>query len=183
YLEGGSTSGQALPPGLRESERLESPIFTPATKAQAGHDQNISRDEAAAIVGEETLAELERLSLAVYTFGARHAASRGILVADTKLEFGRADGGQIVLGDEVLTPDSSRFWPAASYRAGTSQPSFDKQFVRDYAASLGWDKTPPAPTLPEEVVSGTRARYAEVFELLTGISLAAYCSDPSVVLA
>jgi len=183
YVETGSTSGHPLPGGLKESQRLEQPIFTPATKAKTGHDENISRDEASTIVGADVLAELERLSLALYEFGAKHAASREILVADTKFEFGRDRDGQIVLGDEALTPDSSRFWPASSYAEGTSQPSFDKQFVRDYASSVGWGKAPPAPELPDDVVSGTRGRYTEAFELMTGIPFSRYLDDPSVVLA
>jgi phosphoribosylaminoimidazole-succinocarboxamide synthase len=182
YLQTGATSGHVLPPGMLESERLPEPIFTPATKAQTGHDENISRAQAADLVGPDLLAEVERLSIALYSFGADHAASRGIILADTKFEFGLDDAGRIVLGDEALTPDSSRFWPADVYEPGRAQPSFDKQFVRDYTETLDWDKTPPGPELPDEVVAGTRARYVEAFELITGMPFAAYLTDPQVVL-
>jgi phosphoribosylaminoimidazole-succinocarboxamide synthase len=182
YLATGSVCGIELPPGLRESEKLEEPIFTPATKAVEGHDENIDAERAAAIVGEERLRELERLSLALYRFAQEHAAARGILIADTKLEFGLDGEGRIVLADEIFTPDSSRFWPAQDYQPGRPQPSFDKQFVRDYCESLGWDKAAPGPELPEEVVAGTRARYVEAFERLTGVPFAAYLEDPQVVL-
>jgi phosphoribosylaminoimidazole-succinocarboxamide synthase len=182
YLATGSVCGIELPPGLRESEKLEEPIFTPATKAVEGHDENIDAERAAAIVGEERLRELERLSLALYRFAQEHAAARGILIADTKLEFGLDGEGRIVLADEIFTPDSSRFWPAQDSQPGRPQPSFDKQFVRDYCESLGWDKAAPGPELPEEVVAGTRARYVEAFERLTGVPFAAYLEDPQVVL-
>jgi phosphoribosylaminoimidazole-succinocarboxamide synthase len=171
-----------LPPGLTESERLAEPIFTPATKAQSGHDENITRAEAAEIVGAAMLAEVERVSLELYRFASEHAAARGIILADTKFELGLDDAGRLVLADEALTPDSSRFWPADEYRPGGPQPSFDKQFARDYAESLGWDKSPPGPELPDEVVAGTRARYVEAFERLTGIPFDAYLDDPDVVL-
>jgi phosphoribosylaminoimidazole-succinocarboxamide synthase len=181
YLATGATSGHALPPGLEEAQKLPEPLFTPATKAQEGHDENIDRAQAAELIGEKRLAEIERYSLELYAFGSDYAAERGIILADTKFEFGVDAGGTIVLGDEALTPDSSRFWPAAEYRPGGAQPSFDKQFVRDYVQSIGWDKAPPAPELPDEVVAGTRARYIEAFELLTGLSFESYLADPSVV--
>ncbi len=183
YVESGETSGHALPPGLRESDALPKPIFAPATKAKEGHDENIDRGRAAALVGEERLADLERVSVALYRFGAEWAAQRGLILADTKFEFGLDRDGRLVLGDEALTPDSSRFWPAADYEPGRPQPSFDKQYVRDYCESLGWDKTPPGPELPADVVAGTRARYAEAFERLTGIGFDDYLADPTVVLA
>jgi phosphoribosylaminoimidazole-succinocarboxamide synthase len=181
YLRSGSTSGRALPEGLRESERLPDPIFTPSTKATAGHDENIDAEQAAALVGTKRYEEVEQAALALYRFAAEHAAARGILIADTKLEFGVDADGQLVLADEAFTPDSSRFWPADEYEPGGGQPSFDKQFVRDYCESLGWDKTPPGPKLPEEVVAGTRARYVEAFERLTGIGFDEYLADPTVV--
>ncbi|HEX2110865.1 MAG TPA: phosphoribosylaminoimidazolesuccinocarboxamide synthase [Gaiellaceae bacterium] len=183
YLASGSTSGHALPPGLRESERLPAPIFTPATKAVEGHDENIGRDDAAALVGGELLERVEQASLALYELAARHASARGIILADTKFEFGLDVDGRLVLADEALTPDSSRFWPADEYEPGRPQPSFDKQYVRDYCESLGWDKAPPGPELPEDVVAGTRARYVEAFERLTGIAFDDYLADPRVVLA
>jgi len=182
YRRTGSVCGHALPPGLTESERLPEPIFTPATKARSGHDENITREEAAEIVGAALLAEVERVSLQLYRFASEHAAARGIILADTKFELGLDDAGQLVLADEALTPDSSRFWPADEYRAGGPQPSFDKQFARDYAESLHWDKSPPGPELPDEVVAGTRARYVEAFERLTGIPFDAYLDDPEIVL-
>jgi len=168
YRATGSTSGHALPPGLRESERLPEPIFTPATKAQTGHDENISREQAAELVGAERLAEVERVSLALYAAAAEHALARGIIIADTKFEFGLDADGTLVLADEALTPDSSRFWPADTYEPGRVQSSFDKQFVRDFCETTGWDKTYPGPELPDDVVEGTRARYVEAFERLTG---------------
>ncbi|HEU0303034.1 MAG TPA: phosphoribosylaminoimidazolesuccinocarboxamide synthase [Gaiellaceae bacterium] len=182
YLADGAICGHPLPAGLRESERLPEPIFTPSTKATAGHDENIDATRAAELVGEDRFRELERLSLELYTLVSEHAAERGIVVADTKLEFGLDPEGHIVLADEAFTPDSSRFWPADEYAPGGPQPSFDKQFVRDYCESLGWDKTPPGPELPAEVVEGTRARYVEAFERLTGIAFEAYLADPEVVL-
>jgi phosphoribosylaminoimidazole-succinocarboxamide synthase len=165
YQATGAVCGIELPPGLDESERLPEPIFTPATKAEVGaHDENVDFDRAAEIIGDRPLLEeLRRLSLALYERGAEHARARGIILADTKFEFGRRADGSIVLGDEVMTPDSSRFWPADGYEPGRSQPSFDKQYVRDWAAGSGWDKTPPAPALPDEVVEGTRARYREAY--------------------
>ena len=182
YLASGAVCGHELPAGLRESDRLPEPIFTPATKATEGHDENIDAARAIALVGEERFRELERLSLELYAFVSEYAAERGIVLADTKLELGLDGDGRIVLADEVFTPDSSRFWPADEYVPGGPQPSFDKQFVRDYCETLGWDKTPPGPELPEDVVAGTRARYVEAFEQLTGIDFDAYLADPDVVL-
>jgi phosphoribosylaminoimidazole-succinocarboxamide synthase len=182
YQAKGATSGHMLPAGLLESDRLPEPIFTPSTKAKEGHDENITREQAAELVGPDTFREIERLSIELYRFGAGHAAARGIILADTKFELGHDDSGQIVLADEALTPDSSRFWPADGYEPGKAQPSFDKQFVRDYAESLGWDKTYPGPELPEEVVEGTRTRYVEAFERITGISFDHYLEEPEVVL-
>jgi phosphoribosylaminoimidazole-succinocarboxamide synthase len=182
YLATGEVCGLPLPSGLEESEKLPEPIFTPATKAQEGHDENIDREQAAELVGEELLAEAERVSLELYRFAAAYAAERGIVIADTKFELGRDPAGALVLGDEALTPDSSRFWPADEYEPGHGQASFDKQYVRDYCESLGWDKAPPAPELPPEVVAGTRARYVEAFERLTEIPFDDYLADPSVVL-
>ena len=183
YRANGEVCGHRLPDGLRESDRLPAPIFTPATKAPSGHDENITRARAAALVGAERLAEVERLSLALYRFAADYALERGIIIADTKFEFGRDGDGRLVLGDEALTPDSSRFWPAADYAPGGPQPSFDKQFVRDFCEQTGWGKTHPGPELPGEVVAGTRARYVEAFERLTGISFDDYLGDPQVVLS
>ena len=181
YLASGATSGHELPAGLEEAQKLPSPLFTPATKAQEGHDENIDHQQAASLIGQEQLDAIERYSLELYAFGSDYAAERGIILADTKFEFGVDRDGTIVLGDEALTPDSSRFWPAAEYQPGGAQPSFDKQFVRDYVQSIGWDKAPPAPELPDEVVTGTRARYVEAFELLTGLSFESYLKDPSVI--
>ena len=173
YSETGSICGVGLPEGLRESDRLPRPIFTPATKAEFGdHDENVDFDRAAEIVGDRALMEeLMRISIELYEFGARHAAEKGIILADTKFEFGRHPGAEVVLGDEVLTPDSSRYWPADRYEAGHSQPSFDKQFVRDWADAAGWDHSPPAPELPEEVIAQTRDRYLEAYERITGEEL------------
>jgi phosphoribosylaminoimidazole-succinocarboxamide synthase len=182
YQSKGATSGHTLPTGLLESDQLPEPIFTPSTKAKEGHDENITREQAAELVGRDAYHEIERLSIELYRYGADHAAARGIILADTKFELGHDDSGRIVLADEALTPDSSRFWPADGYEPGKAQPSFDKQFVRDYAESLGWDKTYPGPELPEEVVEGTRARYVEAFERITGISFDRYLEDPEVVL-
>jgi phosphoribosylaminoimidazole-succinocarboxamide synthase len=182
YLATGSVCGYALPAGLRESERLPEPIFTPATKAATGHDENILTTVAADLVGPELYAEVERTALALYRFAAAHAELRGIIVADTKFEFGLAPDGRLVLGDEALTPDSSRFWDAQAYAPGAPQPSYDKQYVRDYCESLGWDKSYPGPELPAEIVAGTRARYVEAFELLTGHAFDEYVADPQVVL-
>jgi phosphoribosylaminoimidazole-succinocarboxamide synthase len=183
YQAHGEVSGHRLPAGLRESDRLPEPIFTPASKAQTGHDENITRAAAAAVVGAERLAEVERLSIELYRFAADHALERGIIVADTKFEFGLSREGRLVLGDEALTPDSSRFWPADRYAPGGPQPSFDKQFVRDFCEQTGWNKTYPGPALPERVVTGTRARYVEAFERLTGIPFDNYLADPQVALS
>jgi phosphoribosylaminoimidazole-succinocarboxamide synthase len=170
YGAAGAVCGIDLPAGLVESEELPEPIFTPATKAAVGdHDENVDFDRAAEILGDRPLLEeLRVLSLEIYRFAAAHARERGIILADTKFEFGRDADGRIVLGDEVLTPDSSRFWPADGYEPGRPQPSFDKQYVRDWASSSGWDKSPPAPELPDGVVAGTQARYAEAYERITG---------------
>jgi phosphoribosylaminoimidazole-succinocarboxamide synthase len=182
YRETGAVCGHRLPPDLRESEQLDEPIFTPATKAQTGHDQNITREQAAELVGAERLTEVEHVSLELYRTAAEYAASRGIVIADTKFELGLDDEGTLVLGDEAFTPDSSRFWPADEYEPGRPQPSYDKQFVRDYAESLDWDKTPPGPELPADVVEGTRARYLEAFEQITGVPFDDYAADPKRVL-
>ena len=182
YTASGSVCGHDLPAGLRESDRLPTPIFTPATKAQTGHDENIDREQAAELVGAELLAEAERVSLALYGFASEYAAERGIVIADTKFELGLDERGTFTLGDEALTPDSSRFWPADEYEPGRAQPSFDKQYVRDWCESLGWEKEPPGPELPDEIVGGTRARYVEAFERLTGIAFDEYTADPNVVL-
>jgi phosphoribosylaminoimidazole-succinocarboxamide synthase len=182
YVATGEVCGHRLPEGLTESVQLPEPIFTPATKAQTGHDENIDRETAAELVGAELLAEVERIALDLYRAVSEHAAARGIIVADTKLEFGLDPDRRVVLGDEAFTPDSSRFWPADEYAPGHPQPSFDKQFVRDYCETLGWDKTDPGPELPDDVVAGTRARYVEAFERLTDISFDAYLDRPEVVL-
>jgi phosphoribosylaminoimidazole-succinocarboxamide synthase len=174
YQASGAVCGHVLPPGLRESERLPEPIFTPATKAEAGHDINIDLETAGRLIGRDQVAELERLSIRVYQQAADYAAERGIIIADTKFEFGLDDAGRVVLGDEVLTPDSSRFWPVRGYEPGRTQPAFDKQYLRDWLETLDWDKTPPGPDLPGEIVSGTRSRYVEAYELLTGEPFAAY---------
>ncbi|MFC5187396.1 phosphoribosylaminoimidazolesuccinocarboxamide synthase [Actinomadura harenae] len=168
YQKDGAVSGVTLPPGLVESDRLPEPIFTPTTKATEGHDEFITYDEMVAEIGADTAAELRETTLEVYRRGAALALDRGIIIADTKLEFGRAADGTLVLGDEVLTPDSSRFWPADKYAPGRTQDSLDKQFVRDWSSTLDWDRTPPGPEIPAEVVDATRARYVEVYERLTG---------------
>jgi phosphoribosylaminoimidazole-succinocarboxamide synthase len=171
YQATGRVSGIELPPGLRESERLPTPIFTPSTKAETGHDEAIDFDAAAELVGDRDLmGQLRDASIALYRFAAEHALERGVILADTKFEFGLDDAGTLVVGDEVLTPDSSRYWPADGYEPGHGQPSFDKQFVRDWASRSGWDKTPPAPELPDDVVAGTRARYVDAYERITGES-------------
>jgi phosphoribosylaminoimidazole-succinocarboxamide synthase len=175
YQQGGTVCGIKLPSGLRESDRLPEPIFTPATKATTGHDVNISEEEAARIVGTSTIETLRNLTLRLYSRGAAHAEHRGIIVADTKFEFGRIiDGpnaGEIMLIDEVLTPDSSRFWPRDLYAPGGPQPSFDKQYVRDYLESIRWNKQPPVPELPEDVIEKTRDKYIQAFRQLTGLGL------------
>ena len=182
YRETGTVCGQLLREGLRESERLPEPIFTPATKATEGHDENIDEKQAAALCGEDRYREAKEASLELYRFASAHAEERGIILADTKFELGVARDGTVVLGDEALTPDSSRFWPVDGYVPGAAQPSFDKQFVRDWCQETGWDKTPPGPELPDDVVAGTRARYVEAFERLTGIPFDRYLVDPEVVL-
>ena len=170
YQATGEICGIELPEGLQESEQLPEPIFTPATKAEIGdHDENVDFERAAEIIGDRALLEeLRRLSIAIYELGAAHARERGIILADTKFEFGRRPDGTIVLGDEVLTPDSSRFWPADGYEPGHGQPSFDKQYVRDWASGSGWDKTPPAPALPDDVIGRTRELYVDAYERITG---------------
>jgi phosphoribosylaminoimidazole-succinocarboxamide synthase len=176
YQATGKVCGIQLPPGLRDSDRLPEPIFTPATKEQSGHDINISEGEAAKLVGPAVLAKAKALTLRVYAEGAAYAESRGIIVADTKFEFGILPGSgrpedRLILIDEVLTPDSSRFWPKDVYKAGGPQPSFDKQFVRDYLESIRWNKKPPVPSLPADVVEKTREKYVEAFRRLTGKEL------------
>ena len=175
YQQTGSVCGVKLPTGLRESDRLPEPIFTPATKAATGHDINISEEEAGRIVGRETVETLRNMTLHLYSRGAAHAEHRGIIVADTKFEFGRTlDGpgkGAIILIDEALTPDSSRFWPRDLYAPGEPQPSFDKQFVRDYLESIRWNKQPPVPSLPDDVIEKTREKYVQAFRLLSGLEL------------
>jgi phosphoribosylaminoimidazole-succinocarboxamide synthase len=182
YGRTGKVSGHVLPDGLRESDRLPEPIFTPSTKAAEGHDENIDAAAAIEFVGEERFREVERVALELYRFASEYAAERGILIADTKFEFGLDPDGTLVLADEAFTPDSSRFWPADEYEPGRPQPSFDKQYVRDYCESLGWDKTAPGPELPDEIVDGTRRRYVEAFERLTGLSFDDYLADPAVAL-
>jgi phosphoribosylaminoimidazole-succinocarboxamide synthase len=162
--------GIKLPPGLRDSDRLPEPIFTPATKAETGHDENISEEQAAKIIGQDTVVRLKELTLQLYSRGVEYAKTRGIIVCDTKFEFGLIDG-KISIVDEMLTPDSSRFWPADQYSPGKSQPSFDKQFVRDYLEKIGWNKQPPAPELPDDIVNATSAKYVEALRLLTGRDL------------
>ncbi len=175
YQASGSVSGIALPAGLQESERLPEPIFTPSTKATEGHDEAIDFEGAVAAVGDRALMERVRdVSLALYAAAAEHAAERGVILADTKFELGLDADGELVLGDEALTPDSSRYWPADGYAVGRGQPSFDKQYVRDWAAGSGWDKAPPAPALPDDVVAGTRARYVEAYMKITGEPFAAW---------
>jgi phosphoribosylaminoimidazole-succinocarboxamide synthase len=167
YQRSGEVGGHGLPAGLREAEQLPQPIFTPSTKAEVGHDENITRQQLADMVGSDLAAELERRSLALYRAGAERAAQVGLILADTKFEFGWIDG-EVALIDEVLTPDSSRFWDAQLYRLGASPPSFDKQYVRDFVSASGWNKEPPAPSLPDDVIAGTRERYVTAFERLTG---------------
>jgi phosphoribosylaminoimidazole-succinocarboxamide synthase len=171
YLRTGEVCGHKLAAGLKESEQLPEPIFTPATKAEEGHDENISEARMQEILGEEDTASLREISLRLYTEASEYARTRGIIIADTKFEFGRDKDGRIILIDEVLTPDSSRFWPADKYEAGKSQPSFDKQFVRDYLETLDWNKQPPAPPLPSEIAQATTERYLEAYRLLAGREL------------
>jgi len=170
YQKQGTVCGIRLPNGLRESDKLPEPIFTPATKAQTGHDENVSFDTVVSLIGAELAGRLRDLTLSIYTRGAQYAETRGIIIADTKFEFGFV-GDELVLGDEVLTPDSSRFWPAESYRPGGPQFSFDKQFVRDYLESVHWNKQPPAPPLPEEVAARTSEKYRQAYSILTGREL------------
>jgi phosphoribosylaminoimidazole-succinocarboxamide synthase len=170
YQKTGSVCGIKLPAGLKDSSRLPEPLFTPATKAETGHDENISFTEACAIVGQDVAEKVRDLSLKIYSFAAEYALQRGLIIADTKFEFGFVDGG-LVLIDEVLTPDSSRFWPADQYQEGRGQPSFDKQFVRDYLETLTWDKQPPAPALPPEVITRTTEKYLDAYRRLTGRAL------------
>jgi phosphoribosylaminoimidazole-succinocarboxamide synthase len=169
YQATGAVSGIALPAGLQESEQLPEPIFTPSTKADVGHDETIDFARATELVGDEALMERVRdVSIELYSFAAAHARARGVILADTKFEFGLDAAGELVVGDEVLTPDSSRYWPAEGFAVGHGQPSFDKQYVRDWAAASGWDKRPPAPAIPDDVVTGTRARYVEAYERIAG---------------
>jgi phosphoribosylaminoimidazole-succinocarboxamide synthase len=177
YQATGKVSGIELPPGLRESQKLPTPIFTPSTKADVGHDEAIDIAQAGEILGDADLAaRLRDVSIELYSFAAEQAAERGVILADTKFELGINSAGELVLGDEALTPDSSRYWPVEGYEPGHGQPSFDKQFVRDWASGTGWDKTPPAPEIPEDVVAGTRAKYVEAYELVTGESFDAWLS-------
>jgi phosphoribosylaminoimidazole-succinocarboxamide synthase len=176
YQETGRVAGRPLPSGLRQAEQLPTPIFTPTTKADAGHDLPLGDAEAAALVGADRYEELRDLTLAVYSFGAAHAAERGLILADTKLEFGEVDG-QLLVIDEMLTPDSSRYWGADEYVVGTSPPSFDKQYVRDHYLSIGWNMEPPVPRMPESVIAGTRARYVEAYEQVSGHSFDAWYGD------
>jgi phosphoribosylaminoimidazole-succinocarboxamide synthase len=171
YLRTGAVCGHKLPEDLLESAELPEPIFTPSTKAEKGHDENITEQQVRDMLGEETAVRLRKISLQLYTEAREYARQRGIIIADTKFEFGQDSNGEIILIDEMLTPDSSRFWPAESYSAGKSQPSFDKQFVRDYLETLDWNKQPPAPSLPEEVAKATTERYLEAYRLLTGETL------------
>ena len=171
YNKTGQVCGIQLPAGLRDSDRLPNPIFTPATKAETGHDENISEEQVRGIIGTEITGHLREFSLGLYKEARDYARSRGIIIADTKFEFGLDKNGEIILVDEALTPDSSRFWPAESYSPGKSQPSFDKQFVRDYLETLNWEKRPPAPPLPAAVATATTERYLEAYRLLTGKDL------------
>jgi phosphoribosylaminoimidazole-succinocarboxamide synthase len=182
YQSTGAVCGHELPEGLTESAQLPEPIFTPSTKALEGHDENIDRAQAVELVGEERYDEVERISLELYRFASERAAERGILIADTKFELGLDPDGRLVLADEAFTPDSSRFWPAEEYVPGHGQPSFDKQYVRDYCETLGWGKTYPGPELPTDIVAGTQARYVEAFERITEIPFDDYLGDPEVVL-
>jgi phosphoribosylaminoimidazole-succinocarboxamide synthase len=169
YAEQGTVCGRTLPAGLRQAEVLPEPIFTSTTKAEAGHDEPVTDAEAAALVGEAIFEQVRAATLSIYGFAAAHAAAQGVLLADTKLEFGVV-GDELLVIDEMMTPDSSRYWPAEHYAVGTSPPSFDKQFVRDHYLALGWDQRSPAPPLPQAVIDGTRARYVEAYELITGES-------------
>ena len=177
YKATGTVCGHSLPPGMVEAQKLPKPLFTPSTKATDGHDQNIDRDAGVLLVGEERFNRLEQVAIELYETAAEYALERGIIIADTKFEFGEDETGRMVLGDEALTPDSSRFWPADEYATGGSPPSYDKQYVRDWLETLDWDKTPPGPAIPDEVVAGTRARYVEAYERLTGGSFDAYLAS------
>jgi phosphoribosylaminoimidazole-succinocarboxamide synthase len=175
YKATGSVSGIALPPGLQESEELPEPLFTPSTKAEEGHDEAIDFERTVELIGDRGLAEQVRdASLALYAYARDHARERGVILADTKFEFGLDDAGVLTVADEVLTPDSSRFWPLDGFEVGHGQPSFDKQYVRDWAAGSGWDKTPPAPALPDDVVARTRELYVEAYERITGEPFSAW---------
>jgi phosphoribosylaminoimidazole-succinocarboxamide synthase len=178
YEATGAVAGIPLPAGLRESEQLPEPIFTPSTKAEEGHDETIDFDAAAALVGDPGLMDrVRRASLELYSSAAAHAREHGVILADTKFEFGLDSDGELVVGDEVLTPDSSRYWPADEYGVGRGQPSFDKQYVRDWASASGWDKKPPAPAIPDDVVQGTRQRYVEAYERITGRSFSDWLAE------
>ena len=177
YKRNGTIAGMPLPEGLREADKLPEPLFTPATKAVTGHDENISEDAAGEILGEARMAEARDLAIELYKAGADYAAGRGIILADTKFEFGVDPDGRVVLADEVLTPDSSRFWPAEEWKPGTNPPSFDKQYLRDWLSRLDWNKEPPPPTLPDDVVTGTRSRYLEAYEKITGQSFDDYLKE------
>jgi phosphoribosylaminoimidazole-succinocarboxamide synthase len=180
YQRTGTVCGHRLPEGMVEAQKLPKPLFTPSTKATDGHDQNIDRDAGVLLVGEGRYDRLGELSIQIYETAAEYALERGIIIADTKFEFGEDEAGRIVLGDEALTPDSSRFWPADEYATGGSPPSYDKQYVRDWLETLDWDKSPPGPAIPDEVVAGTRARYVEAYERLTGGSFDAYMAASGV---
>ncbi|HYL50940.1 MAG TPA: phosphoribosylaminoimidazolesuccinocarboxamide synthase [Acidimicrobiia bacterium] len=169
YTERGTVGGFVAPAGLRQADRLPVPLFTPTTKAETGHDESLTADEAASLVGRDVYEELRDASLRLYDAGARHAESRGVILADTKFEFGDLDGDIVVI-DEMMTPDSSRYWPKDAYRPGTSPPSFDKQYVRDFMDASGWDHEPPAPRMPADVIANTRAKYVEAYELLSGLA-------------
>ncbi len=173
YLAGGGPTTEHLPAGLQMADQLPEPIFTPATKAETGHDENLTEAGARDLVGDDLYEDLKQRSIAIYLAAAEHAAARGVILADTKFEFGHA-GGDVILIDEVLTPDSSRYWPADEWRPGNPVPSFDKQYVRDALDDMGWDHSPPAPALPEDVIAGTRARYVEAYERITGEPFAAW---------
>ncbi len=183
YRKSGEVCGVKLPEGLQESDELPEPIFTPTTKATTGHDEPLTAEQSVGLIGAERFAELERVSIELYRYAAGHAREKGIILADTKFEFGTDEDDGLVLADEIFTPDSSRFWPADEYEPGRSQASFDKQFVRDYAESLGWDKAYPGPELPDDVVQGTRQRYLEAFERLTGVPFDDYSANPEVILS
>lgn len=169
YQASGTVGGFAVPAGLREAERLPEPLFTPSTKVDAGHDLPLTKGEAIALVGEDRYEQLRSRSIELYEFGARHAASRGVILADTKFEFGILDD-EILVIDEMMTPDSSRYWPAEAYVVGTAPPSFDKQYVRDHMTATGWNKEPPAPSMPRSVIDNTRAKYVEAYEMITGLA-------------